>query len=125
MTKARLRDVTRWFVRILIGLATLATLFFVRTLQPATTGAAIFICVWLLLPYIALLAVLERGHRGPAPVADVVTACLVVGGGIAFLTFVIFIDPDPQGGIAVLFTPVYEGVAMMMLFPLLRRVFGT
>ena len=46
--------------------------------------------------------------------------CLVAGGGLAFLTLVIFVNPDPQGGIAVFFTPVYQGIAMMILFPLLR-----
>jgi hypothetical protein len=55
--------------------------------------------------------------------ADVVTASLVAAGGLAFLTLVIFVDPDPQGGIAVFFTPVYQGIAMLMLFPLSRAAF--
>jgi hypothetical protein len=109
--------------RILLGLAALVTLFFVRTLQPGTAGVAVFLSVWLLLPYAVMAAVLELSARTPVAMADVVTTSLVAVGGLAFLTLVIFIDPDPQGGIAVFFTPVYQGIAMMILFPLSRAAF--
>ena len=109
--------------RILLGLAALVTLFFVRTLEPSTAGVMVFISVWLLLPYVVLTAVLEWSARRPTLPADFVTMCLVAGGGLAFLTLVIFIDPDPQGGIAVFLTPVYQGIAMMILFPLIRSAF--
>jgi hypothetical protein len=104
---------------VLLGAAA-GSLFFVRTLQPGTIGATIFITVWLLLPYVVLIAVIERSAQRPTAIADFVTMCLVAGGGLAFLTLVIFVNPDPQGGIAVFFTPVYQGIAMMILFPLLR-----
>ena len=107
---------------VLVGAAA-ASLFFVRTLQPSTTGAAIFIRAWLLLPYVVLAAILESSARKPTATADLVAMCLVAGGGLAFLTLVIFIDPDPQGGIAVFFTPVYQGIATMLLFPLVRWAF--
>lgn len=108
--------------RVVLAGAGAASLFFVRALQPGTIGAAIFITVWLLLPYVVLSAVIERSARRPTAIADFVTMCLVAGGGVAFLTLVIFANPDPQGGIAVLFTPIYQGIAMMILFPLLRSV---
>jgi peptidoglycan/LPS O-acetylase OafA/YrhL len=108
--------------RVVLAGAAAASLFFVRALQPGTIGATIFITVWLLLPYAVLSAVIERSARRPTAIADFVTMCLVAGGGLAFLTLVIFVNPDPQGGIAVLFTPVYQGIAMMILFPLLRSM---
>ena len=107
---------------VLVGAAA-ASLFFVRTLQPSTTGAVIFFSVWLLLPYVALMVVVEKSAGKATATADFVTTCLVAGGALAFLTLVIFVDPDPQGGIAVLFTPVYQGIAMMILFPLVRWAF--
>jgi hypothetical protein len=106
---------------VLVG-AAVGSLFVVRTLQPTTTRAGIFISVWLLLPSVVLMAVMARSAgRATAP-ADLITTCLVAGGGLAFLAVVIF-DSDPQGGIAVLLTPVYQGIAMMMLFPFLRWAF--
>ena len=107
---------------VLVGAAA-ASLFFVRTLKPSTTGAAIFLSVWLLLPYVVMGAVLELGARKPTAKADLIAMCLVAGGGLAFLTLVIFVSPDPQGGIAVLFTPVYQGIAMMIIFPSVRWAF--
>ena len=115
MSKARLAA-----ARAVLAGAAAASLFFVRTLQPSTIGTTIFISVWLLLPYVVLTAVIERSARRPTAIADFATMCLVAGGGLAFLTLVIFVNPDPQGGIAVIFTPVYQGIAMMILFPLLR-----
>ena len=81
---------------------------------------AIFLGFWLLLPYVVLAAALELSAHKPTASADVVTMCLVAGGGLAFLTLLIFVNPDPQGGIAVFLTPIYQGIAMMILFPLLR-----
>ena len=120
MSKAPPTTSTSLAPRILLGLAALVTLFFVRALQPGTTGVAIFLGFWLLLPYVVLAAALELSAHKPTASADVVTMCLVAGGGLAFLTLVIFVNPDPQGGIAVFLTPIYQGIAMMILFPLLR-----
>jgi hypothetical protein len=43
---------------------------------------------------------------------------LVTIGGILFLVYVIFLNPDPQGGIALIFTPIYQGFAMAILIPI-------
>jgi hypothetical protein len=45
-----------------------------------------------------------------AMISGLVVVVLVTAGGLLFLTEIIFINPDPQGGIAVLFTPIYQAV---------------
>jgi hypothetical protein len=57
-------------------------------------------------------------------IADLIVTVLVVAGGLLFLTIVVFVRPDPQGGIAVLLTPVYQGIAMVILVPLSRWISG-
>ena len=80
--------------------------------------------MWLLLPYVILAVMLAFSTRVANDVANLAVTLLVVVGGLLFLVFVIFIRPDPQGGIAVFFTPVYQGAAMVVLIPLSRWIFG-
>jgi hypothetical protein len=77
-----------------------------------------------LLPYIILAVILAFSTRVAIDVANLVVTLFVVVGGLLFLVVVIFIRPDPQGGIAVFFTPIYQGVAMVVLIPLSRWIFG-
>jgi hypothetical protein len=109
--------------RLTLAAAALGSLGFVRELKPTTIGATVFLAIWLLLPYMAMAAVIERGTRAATATADLITTILVAAGGLLFLTLVIFVDPDPQGGIAVLFTPLYQGIAMMFIFPISRWMF--
>ena len=52
-----------------------------------------------------------------------VVAALVSIGGISFLTDVIFWHPDSQGAIAVLITPIFQGLAAGLLLPIASWVF--
>lgn len=101
--------------------AAVASLVFVRILEPTTLAMTAFLSGWLLLPYavLALILALSAKER-PAAIASVVVTLLVVGGGLLLLTAVIFVYPDPQGGIAVLFTPIYQALAIAVLLPLAR-----
>ncbi len=113
-----------WVGRVSLVVAALVSLFVVRSLGPVGTGVAVLLGVWLLLPY-AVLAVLVEARSSPArKVADVITTLLVALGGALFLILVVFIRPDPQSGIAVVFTPVYQGIATAVLLPLTRWVFA-
>ena len=109
---------------VLLIVAAIVSLFFVYILKPASAEATALFGIWLLLPYIILAAVLAFSTRVAIDVANLVVTLLVVVGGLLFLVVVIFIQPDPQGGIAVFFTPMYQGVAMVVLIPLSRWIFG-
>lgn len=104
--------------------AALVSFFVVWSLQPHGARLAVLASLWLLLPYAALAVVVET-RSGVAIVASVATTLLVVGGGLLFLIIVVFVDPDPQSGIAVLLTPVYQAIAIVVLLPLTRWLFGT
>jgi hypothetical protein len=106
--------------RLSLLLAALVSLLIVWSLQPRGTGVAALLGLWLLLPYAVLAVVLENRSSVTTKPADVATTLLVVAGGLLFLIVVIFVDPDPQGGIAVLFTPVYQGIAIVALLPITR-----
>ncbi len=105
----------------LLVVAVFVSLFYVRVLKPTSAGSAVFLSIWLLLPYFVLAMALRiKTYPVRAIAGNLLVTFLVVVGGLLFLTDVIFLHPDPQGGIAVLFTPIYQGVATAILFPLSR-----
>ncbi len=109
---------------VLLIVAAIVSLFFVYILKPTSAEATALFGIWLLLPYIILAAILAFSTGVAIDVANLVVTLFVVVGGLLFLIVVIFIRPDPQGGIAVFFTPIYQGVAMVVLIPLSRWIFG-
>jgi hypothetical protein len=100
------------------------SLVLVHSLKPTSVKAATFFSIWLLLPYLILAIVLAIRAHMATEIADLIVTVLVVAGGLLFLTIVVFVRPDPQGGIAVLLTPVYQGIAMVILVPLSRWISG-
>jgi hypothetical protein len=109
---------------VLLIIAAIVSLFFVYLLKPTSAEATALFGIWLLLPYLILAVILAVSTRVAIDVANLVVTLFVVVGGLLFLVVVIFIRPDPQGGIAVFFTPIYQGVAMVVLIPLSRWIFG-
>jgi hypothetical protein len=108
-----------------LAAASLASLVFVQILKPTSLGAALFFSGWLLLPYAALALALIFGARERVAVkAIVVVSVVAAGAGLLFLTDIIYWHPDPQGGIAVLFTPIYQAVGIGVLLPSCRWLFG-
>ena len=102
-----------------------ASLLFVNVLKPNSLGAAVFIAVWLVLPYAALASGLTFFAKERASaITYVVVIAIVTVGGLLFLTYVIFLHPDPQGGIAVLFTPIYQAIGIGVLVPTCRWLIG-
>jgi hypothetical protein len=112
------------FAYVLLVAAAVVSLVFVHSLKPTSAGAAAFFSIWLLLPYLILAIVLAIRAHMATEIADLIVTVLVVAGGLLFLTIVVFVRPDPQGGIAVLLTPVYQGIAMVILVPLSRWISG-
>jgi hypothetical protein len=109
----------------MLAVSALVSFAFVPVLKPNSLGAAAFIAVWLVLPYAALACGLTffAKERGSA-IAYVVVVAIVTVGGLLFLADVIFLHPDPQSGIAVLFTPVYQAVGIGILMPTCRWLIG-
>ncbi len=102
--------------------AVIVSLLVVRTLQVTSVRVAAFFIIWLLLPYAILAIMLARDAPRPIERGNIMTTLLTVGGGLLFLFVVMRANPDPQGGIAVLFMPVYQGIAMLVLIPVTRRL---
>jgi hypothetical protein len=109
----------------ILAVAALVSLAFVNVLQPNSLGAAAFIAVWLVVPYTALaLGLTFFAKERASAIAYVVVVAIVTAGGLLFLAYVTFLHPDPQGGIAVLFTPVYQAVGIGILVPTCRWLIG-
>ena len=111
---------------IVLAVAASISLVFVNILKPASLEAAAFLGAWLILPYavLALILMLPEKKDRASKVADVVVATLVAGGGLLFLVDILFLRPDPQGGIAVLLTPLYQIVGIPVLLPTCRWLLG-
>ena len=110
----------------ILAIAALGTLAFVNVLKPSSLGATAFIATWLLLPYAALaLGLAFFARERASAIGWVVVIAVVAGGGLLFLSYVTFIRPDPQGGIAVLLTPVYQAIGIGVLVPVSRWLIRT
>lgn len=111
----------RWIVFItfiLLALAACTTVFFVNSLKPTSNGAFLFFSLWLVLPYAIMgAALISLRYKGIDSVHWHVVAALVSIGGILFMADVLFWHPDAQGAIAVLMTPILQGVASVLLLP--------
>lgn len=108
-----------------LAVAASVSLVFVSVLKPDGFGATAFIAAWLLLPYAALaLALGFFADERKSATAYMVVAVLVAGSGLLFLTYIIYLNPDPQGGIAVLFTPIYQAIGIGVLVPTCRWLVG-
>jgi len=109
----------------ILGIAASMSLVFVNVLKPNSLGATAFIAAWLLSPYAALaLGLRFFAKERASAIAYVVVTAIVAGSGLLFLTYVIFLHPDPQGGIAVLFTPIYQAIGIGVLLPTCRWLVG-
>jgi hypothetical protein len=100
---------------VALAIAALLTPVFVRALQPTTWTFGVVLAAWLLAPYLALAAwvAVARTRQWTATASFVST--FVAAGGMAFLVNILFVHPDPQGGIAILFMPIYQAAAAAVL----------
>lgn len=103
---------------ILMAIAACTTVWFVSALKPTSIGAFVFFCVWLISPYAIMSAALMfLVSKDRLSFHWHIVAVIVSAGGILFLADVIFWHPDAQGAIAVLMTPILQGVALVLLLP--------
>jgi hypothetical protein len=99
-----------------------ASFLFVVVLKPASPAIGALLAAWLALPYVILALVVKSGKERNAAIASAFTSALVSAGGLLFLTDIILLRPDPQGGIAVLFTPIYQILGLLVLLPACRQL---
>ena len=102
-----------------LALAALTSAIFVGLLKPTSTDAALAFGAWLALPYAVLALCLVFFAKDPrlAP-GWLLLIVIVAGGGLLFLALILFGRPDAQGGIAVVFTPIYQTIGAVVLAPL-------
>ena len=105
-----------------LGLAALASLLFVALLKPTGAWVAVLLVAWLALPYGLLALIVKIGAGRAAQVAGAVTSAIVAAAGLLFLADVVLWHPDPQGAIAVFFTPIYQVLALIVLLPVCRQL---
>jgi phosphoglycerol transferase MdoB-like AlkP superfamily enzyme len=104
-----------------VAIAAVTTLVFADALKPTSLEAAMFISAWLLLLYAGLALIVAFFAKAPVPAKSWAVITLVVAaGGVLFLANIIYWHPDPQGGIAVFFTPVYQAIGVGVLVPICR-----
>lgn len=103
----------------LLAMAACVTLYFIAKLQPSDASAFVFAAAWLTMPHaalVALLFVLQRKGKPLLPWCIVVV--LVAAGGIYVLVDAIYLHPDPQSAIAVVLTPMLQGIVFLIAAPL-------
>lgn len=85
-------------------------------------AAVIGFAAWGVTPHVGLSVLLLLFRRGSKlqSAIGVAIALLIVTCGFALIIDVIFIHPDAQGGIALIFLPIYQWMAAIVL-----AVFGT
>jgi hypothetical protein len=103
----------------LLGAAACTTLSFLVALKPNSTGAFAFGALWLTLPHTALAGLMLALQRHGTPVLPwCLAALLVTAGGLYIHVDAIWLHPDAQGAIAVMITPVLQGIAFLLAAPL-------
>jgi len=108
-----------------LACASAMTLALVLALEPGTAAAGAAITAWLLLPYVLLALALRFLARSPKMLRTYVTmAILIPLGALIWLAYVIYLRPDAQGAIAVMFTPLYQLVAAVALFAICDWAFS-
>lgn len=103
----------------MIIIAACTTVLFVSALNPTSTAIFVYFSIWLTIPYVVMgVALLRLQRKGTAFIHWHVVVIVVSVGGIVSMANVIFWNPDAQGGIAVLMTPMLQCAALVLLVPL-------
>jgi hypothetical protein len=109
-----------------LALAAAASLGFVQVMRPTTLETAVWLSAWLAFPYFLLAAMLAFfGRKGAVWALASVAVCIVVAAsGLLFVTVVVFLRPDAQGALAVVFMPIWQLIAAAVLLPLFHWLIG-
>lgn len=76
--------------------------------------------LWTILPYF-FMAWLIKASEGNAATASLFGLCFLVGlFGLAIVFHVVIVNPDPQSGIAYVYTPLLQWIVLLVVGLLLR-----
>ena len=104
------------FAYSLLPISACVTVYFVHGLSATNTEAYILLSAWLLLPHIVMAVRLAQAQRNPrALLYWLIASAIVPIGGVVFLADILYWNSDPQGGIALILTPIYQGGAMLAI----------
>lgn len=121
---------TRWLA-ILAALGTLALM--VSAARPwgdndvlqSLWGVSglLLLAVWATLPYLGMLLLARRAVAVKAGEILVLVGALIISvGGLAAYVDAVWLHPDPQGGLAFIAIPLYQGIMLGVLAGLLLLV---
>jgi hypothetical protein len=81
------------------------------------------LAVWATLPYLGMLLLARRAVDAKAgEILVLVGALIITVGGLAAYVDAIWLHPDPQGGLAFIVVPLYQGIILGLLAVLLWLV---
>lgn len=106
------------FAYVLMAIALCATLLFNLPSQYSSLKAFLLFSVWLTAPYVAMSVALYFVQKSElaSPYWGAL-AILISAGGILYLVDVIYWHRDAQGAIAVMMTPILQGIVGAILAP--------
>jgi hypothetical protein len=108
----------RLAARILaIGMA-LATAGLVVSMADMTVGTSLFMVLvlgWCMSPYAAIALALHRPWKSTEAVLVAFATTIAIAGLAAYIyTVAFFVRPDPQGGLVLLFIPLWQWVGVVV-----------
>ena len=81
------------------------------------------LAVWAILPYLGILLLARRAVAVKAGEILVLAGALIMtGGGLAAYVDAVWLHPDPQGGLAFVVVPLYQGIVLGVLTGLLLLI---
>ena len=98
-------------IYVILTLSVAVTLWLLVTLSPTSIGGWLLFGGWLLSPYFFVYRSINSKNNSAAFSRLFIMTTLVSLIGITWLVYIIFISPDPQGAIAILFVPPFQILA--------------
>jgi hypothetical protein len=76
----------------------------------------LFLAVWATLPYLGIVILSKRAvHTWAREILVLAGALIVTVGGLAAYVDAVWLHPDPQGGLAFIVVPLYQGIVLGVL----------
>ena len=107
------------FAYLIMAIALCATILLNLPIKYSSFKAFLLFSVWLIAPYVAMSAALFYVQKSKlASPYWAALAMMVSVGGLLFLLDVMYWHPDAQGAIALMMTPILQGILAALLVPI-------
>ena len=108
----------RLAARVLAIAMAIATAGFVIRMADITVGTSLFLLLvlgWCVSPYAAIALALHRPWKSAEAVLVALATTIAIAGLAAYVYIVaFFVKPDPQGGLVLLFIPLWQWVGVVV-----------